>query len=168
MSDGRNSAEMWQQVEDLVQLAYGEWPKAAPIDRLRIRPDPGTTLSHWPRTERRARSMLLQSLPEGLRVELIAERKITAVEVVYKLFTKFRPGGPSERVEILRQLTDTKVGNSAAEILTWTRQWRRVIARAHELGVQLPGSSRDVQHYLDGERQPGEAWCSACIPTCGV
>ena len=71
---------------------------------------------------------------------------------MYNLFTRFRPaGGPSERVEILRQLTDTKAGNSAAEILTWARQWRRSLLALMNYRCTAAGSSRDVQHHPEGE-----------------
>ena len=51
----------------------------------------------WPRTEQRAVTMLLACLPEGVRRDLIASRRLSTVEIIYKLLITYQPGGPQER-----------------------------------------------------------------------
>ena len=94
----------------------------------------------WPRTEQRAITMLLAAVPEVVRRELIATRKMSSVEVLFALLCRYQPGGPSERAMLIKEISDNKVSSSAGvkDLLGHLRQWRRYAARARELHVQLP------------------------------
>ena len=92
----------------------------------------------WPRTERRALSMLLGAIPEPIKEELISTRRLSTDQVLYKLCVTFQPGGASERTKILNYITDPKCGSSLQEVLEWIRMWRRQVQRAQELRLSLP------------------------------
>ena len=92
----------------------------------------------YPRTERLALSMLLASIPETVRDELVASRKLTLDQVLFWVSVLFQPGGSAEDTKLLHCSTDGKCGNSVGEILEWLHQWRRNVQRAVELNAVLP------------------------------
>ena len=133
-----SSGEWWAMVRTAVDRCYQTWLSSSPLDRLRLKPtvDPKALL--WPRTERRALSMLLGSIPEPIKEELISTRRLSTDQVLYKLCVTFQPGGASERTKILNYITDPKCGSSLQEVLEWIGMWRRQVQRAQELGLSLP------------------------------
>ena len=84
--------------------------------------------------------MLLACLPEGVRRDIIASRRLSTVEIIYKLLITDQPGGPQERTVLLKDITEDRLGNnpSVQEVLNTLRMWRRNISRANELQVTLP------------------------------
>ena len=90
------------------------------------------------RLEQRVVPMLLKCIPEIIKQDLIASRTMTATGIMYRLWTIFQPGGSSERVSILRQLTEPKVTGSASDLLAGLRPWRRLMSRSIELNLALP------------------------------
>ncbi|CAL1168676.1 unnamed protein product [Cladocopium goreaui] len=105
-----------------------------------LRPPVPAEASKWPRTEQRAVTMLLACLPEGVRRDLIASRRLSTVEIIYKLLITYQPGGPQERTVLLKDITEDRLGNnpSVQEVLNTLRMWRRNVNRANELKVTLP------------------------------
>ena len=82
--------------------------------------------------------MLLKCIPELIKQDLIASRTMTVTGIMYRLWTIFQPGGSSERVSILKQLTEPKVAASAPDLLGGLRRWRRLMSRSLELHLTLP------------------------------
>ena len=76
-------------------------------------------------------------MPEELKKEIVASRRLEAAEVMYKLHCLFQPGGSAERTQILKNLVEPKVSLSIGELLGAIRSWRRQVGRAEELGVEL-------------------------------
>eukprot|EP00435_Cladocopium_sp_Y103_P074751 s9_g51.t1 len=58
--------------------------------------------------------------------------------IMYKLLTVCQPGGSSERVGLLRQLTDPKITGGVGDLLSGLRKWRRLMVRSRELNLSLP------------------------------
>ena len=133
-----SSSVWWGLVKDSVDQCYREWLQQGPIDRLRMKPALDPKASLWPRTERRALAMLLQSIPESIRGELISMRRLTPDQVLFKLFCVFQPGGSSERTKLLQSISECRVGDSVKDMLSWVRTWRRYVGRALELGLVVP------------------------------
>lgn len=117
---------------------YQKWLSSSPIERLRLKPSVDSRAQSWPRTERRALAMLLNSVPEQIKEELIATRRLTTDQVLYRLCIIFQPGGAFERTKILQSITDSKCSNTLQDVLDWIRLWRRQVQRAQELGVSIP------------------------------
>ena len=132
------SSEWWNMIREGVSECYQKWLNASPLEKLRMTPQVNPKTKLWPRTERRALSMLLAAIPEPIRDELVSARKLSTDQVLYKLSITFQPGGAAERTKLLQSITDTKCGSSVAEILDWVRLWRRYVQRAREIHVTLP------------------------------
>ena len=141
MSDlSSTSGVWWQLIVGAAQDGYRQWILSGPLDRLRLRPPVPAEASKWPRTEQRAVTMLLACLPEGVRRDLIASRRLSTVEIIYKLLITYQPGGPQERTVLLKDITEDRLGTnpSVQEVLNTLRMWRRNVNRANELKVTLP------------------------------
>lgn len=128
----------WKMIRRAVDGCYQEWLSLGPLERLRLKPMLDSQVHLWPRTERRALSMLLQAIPESVRSEVISARKLTTDQVLFRLFCTYQPGGSMERTKLLQAISDCKCGETVKEVLTWVRTWRRYVGRAKELGVTLP------------------------------
>lgn len=88
-----SSSEWWDMVRMAVDDCYRAWLNASPLERLRMKPQVDVKTKLWPRTERRALSMLLAAIPEAIRDELVSSRKLSTDQVMYKLCVTFQPGG---------------------------------------------------------------------------
>ena len=85
-------------------------------------------------------SMLLAAMPDSVSRDMVSGRCLTAVNMLFRLYTMYQPGGAAERNFLLRQLTDLKVGASPGDILSSVKTWRRWMRRAEELSITLPDS----------------------------
>ena len=134
------SSHWWALVMRAANTAYTTWTTSTPLERLRQRVALPPEAARWPRTEQRAVTMLLAAVPDSIRRELIAARKLNTVEIVFALLCRFQPGGSQERASLLRDISDPKLNQNASvhELLAALRLWRRNLGRARELGLQLP------------------------------
>jgi hypothetical protein len=102
-------------------LSYssGDWWALArgAVERLRLRPQVDPKVQLWPRTERRAGSMLLGAIPDPIKEEILSARRLTTDQLSYKLCITFQPGGASERTKLLQNITDSKCGSNVHENL---------------------------------------------------
>ena len=80
---------------------------------------------------------LLKALPESLRSELVAQREVSSVGIMFKVPRVYQPGGLGERTTLLKQLVDQKVPAPLSEWLLALRSWRRWL-RVQELNIQPP------------------------------
>ena len=138
------SAQWWGVVMTAVEQAYHHWLQADPLMRLRMAPVIPDMARGWPRTENRVvgNGMLLQAVPKDIYEDLVANRHMSAGQVMFKLYTVFQPGGQVERTSLLQMLVDWKgPSNDAAEMVNSIRKWRRWVVRAEELQLVLPASS---------------------------
>ena len=133
-----SSGIWWNLVMDGVRRAYESWLKEDPLGRLRVQVEIDPKVSLWPRTEKRATNMLLQSLPEKLRVEIVSSRRLSTHQIMFRLFCLFQPGGQNERSQLLQLLTDFKLGSVVNEYAVSLRQWLRWLTRSEELELVLP------------------------------
>ena len=133
-----SSGLWWNMVKGAVEVCYQEWLQKSPVDRLRLKPKLEGPANMWPRTERRALSMLLQAVPEHVKEDVISARKLTPDQVLFRLYCLYQPGGASERTKLLQVIADCKSGDTVREVLGWVRNWRRYVGRAKELGITLP------------------------------
>ena len=133
------SEQWWEVVMTAVEQAYHHWLQADPLMRLRMAPVIPDMARRWPRTEKRVVGMLLQAVPKDIYEDLVANRHMSAGQVMFKLYTVFQPGGQVERTSLLQMLVDWKgPSNNAAEMVNSIRKWRRWVVRAEELQLVLP------------------------------
>ena len=92
MSDVSGSAsEWWGSMAQAVENHYAQWLTACPLEKLRMRPTPPAHLEANPRLEQRAVTMLLGALPESLRQDIIASRRLTTTGILFRLYSYTRP-----------------------------------------------------------------------------
>lgn len=133
-----SSGEWWSFVMEEVRKTYEDWLQKDPLGRLRLQVKRTETIEAWPRAEKRAINMLLQAIPEKLKLELVSSRKLSVTQIMFKLFCLFQPGGQSERASLLHLMTDQKMASNPQELASNLRQWIRLLARSEELGLVLP------------------------------
>ena len=79
-----------------------------------------------------------QSIPEKLKLELVASRKLSATQIMFKWFCLYQPGGQAERASLLHLMTDQRMAQTPSELASNLRQWIRLLSRSEELGLVLP------------------------------
>ena len=111
-----------------------------PLQRLYVVPrNPIEEDPSWGRVEQRGQSMMLAALPEMLKAEVLANRATSTVEVLFRIFTRYQPGGLGERALLLRQLVEGKqLFATVGEMMEHLRGWKRWLRRAVELQIAIP------------------------------
>ena len=139
MSDIAGSARTWwRKVVEQAEQAYARWLVATILEKIRLLPELDLGPEHNFRVKQRGVSMLLAAVPDGIRRDIISSRRMSSINVMFRLYQIYQPGGQSERGTLLKNLADHKIGTSNAEALQTLRQWRRWLSRAEELGLALP------------------------------
>lgn len=64
---------------------------------------------------------IAHAIPESLRSELVSQREVGSVGIIFKILTVYQPGGLGERTTLLKQLVDQKVPSALGEWLTSLR-----------------------------------------------
>ena len=85
--------------------------------------------------------MLLNSVPQSIKAEILSSRTTSSVEVLYALFRRYQPGGLAERSRLLRQLVEPKTPQTMNEVVEALRGWRRSLRRAQELEIATPDAT---------------------------
>ena len=102
----------WDGVLERVTTVYLQWLEASHIERLKIGA-PKTVQDQSERLAQRVTTMLLEVLPQGLRRELIATRKLEVNEILFHIHKVYQPGGVAERQQMLASITNTKEAQDA-------------------------------------------------------
>ena len=100
------SEAWWDQTLELAKAWYQQHMQLTPIQRLTHHPVATEELKakKWGRLERRASSLLMSSLPEALREEVISSKSLTTSGILTKAMVQYQPGALSERSAILAAL----------------------------------------------------------------
>ena len=98
-------------------------------------------------------SLLLQSIPKGIKDEVVAARELTTTGILFRIFRTFQPGGMAERSRLLEDLTTASGTKTAQETVAALRLWKRKASRAAELCTQLPDPLLMIR-TLDGISKP--------------
>ena len=136
----------WSKVVEKTTEQYHKWLSATPLDKLKVNPPDHSELArNHERLAQRVGVMLMQTLPTGLRQELVASRKMDAASILFKVFTTYQPGGLAERRQMLSQLTETAPATSPSEAVASLRLWKRQAQRAAELHATMPDAVLQVR-----------------------
>ena len=135
---GSNSSSWWALIMKTVRESYEIWLTEGPLDRLRRTVEIPKSALIYPRTEKRAVTMILQSLPDRLKTEMVSSRRLTTPQIMFRLFCLFQPGGQTERAVLLQSLTEFRLSGNGNEQSGSMRQWIRWLERGEELGIVLP------------------------------
>ena len=141
----------WSKTVEQTMDQYTRWLGASPLERLRLSPPRpklddlcgSTTLTQ--RLEQRVTTLLLPTLPEELKHDVVSNRTLWPAALLYRILRSYQPGGWTERSDLLNALASTTPGTSAATAATQLRMWKRQRMRALELGAALPDLMLQVQ-----------------------
>ena len=152
LSDG--SAIWWKKVRKEASRAYDLWANASPLEKLSIMPEITEELEggKWSRVNSRAASMVLLSLPDSVKTEMVARRLTSSTtSLIYRLMTLYQPGGEAEKLKILQSLSSPPQEQDAQRTVEALRAWDRWLRRCRELHVQAPDPSlltRGLNHMV--------------------
>ena len=159
-----SAATWWRQLMDRVKALYTTWLESAPVTRLSLRQ---SVLSQRPaqdkhqRVEQRAAVLLLESLPDELRHEVVSVRAVTVEAMIFLVHCAYQPGGAGEKAHLLQFLTSPDVGSGLDGTLQLARKWVRLLRRGRELQLVLPdpsllcrGLDRVVSSTFAGNKHP--------------
>ena len=135
-----SSSLWWDEVLRVAGALYRMWLGSEPMERLRLTPvsPPSFQVAPWLRIEQRGSVALLKAIPESLRTELVAQREVSSIGIMFKILRVYQPGGLGERTTLLKQLVDQKVPANLSEWMVALRAWRRWLTRVQELAIQPP------------------------------
>ena len=97
----------WSEVVATAQAYYNKWLAKGPVDRLLMRPERPTRYDSGPfvRVEQQAVALLLKAIPQYIREDIVATRRMTSIDIIGTILTTFQPGGLRERTALLKFLT---------------------------------------------------------------
>ena len=147
VSDVSARASTWWDitVEDVTRV-YQTWLEASPLDRLRIvAPKRLDETRQLERLSQRVTTMLLEAVPQSIRAELIATRKLQVNEILFHIHKVYQPGGIGERQQMLKSITATREAPDAKSAVEDLRLWKRQVLRCKELRLALPDGLLRVQ-----------------------
>ena len=141
------ASEWWAQTLKVAQAAYAEYQTLSPVKRLNVvaRLTPELQEPKYQKLERKVVSLVLASLPKGVRDDLVAYRVQGVHQILYRLMVIFQPGGAQDRAQLLKQLDVNETSQGPGEAIIAIRRWYRLLQRARDLGVTLPDESLQVK-----------------------
>ena len=137
------SQEWWGEMTKAVETWYQQHMSMNPLDRIshEVKPPPQLVQDRWQRLERRMSTMLLQAVPEGVRDELVAGRKVGVFSILTHLFLTYCPGGVMEKQMLLRNLEEPPEVSQLVEAAAALRKWLRWKTRTVEIGAVVPDAA---------------------------
>ena len=138
------SGSWWASVVQIVEKTYAEWLSATPLERLAVNPpqDHGLCTGAWSRLNARSASMLLASMDDEVKNEMVALRVTQdSVKMLFRLYVRFQPGGAAERSDVLTRLQSPGdyVGTDDLDhVLKAIRAWPRWLARCRAVRMEPP------------------------------
>ena len=138
-----SSSQWWDLVLQVAGSKYQAWLSSDPLSRLRIQPANPPEFERAPllRVEQRGQAVPLKALPESLRSEIIANRALGSTQIIFRVLTRYQPGGLAERTTLLKQLVDVKAPANVSGVTTSLRSWKRWLVRIGELGITPPDAT---------------------------
>ena len=112
------------------------------------RPDLGETVGSAvaaQRLEQRVTTLLMPTLPEELKTDLVRNRTLWPAAILYRILRSYQPGGWTERGDLLQALINTTAAKTPSLAASQLRMWKRQRLRAEELGASLPDLMLQVQ-----------------------
>ena len=156
------SEEWWRSMVKATDDWYQRHQALSPLDRLNhpCAQPPQLQELRWQRLERRVASMLLQSVPEQTRDELVSSRRLSVFAILCHLLLIYCPGGLLEKQTLLKSLEDPNEIQNIADAPTSLRKWMRWKNRTGEIGATMPdaailmkGLNKMMKRILDGNKE---------------
>lgn len=137
------SAEWWDLTVETARKWYSSHQTMKPLEKFQHQVVVPKQLQErkWSRLERRASTLLLQSLPESQREDVIANKDLGVLAIITKLMVNYQPGGIHETAAVLAALESPPEATGAGEVISGLRKWLRWKRRAEDMGVMIPDPS---------------------------
>ena len=138
------SGVYWAEVLREAYGLYSRWLAADPVQRLAIKREAsswGCSSHKHVLIEQRLTVLLLRAIPMKIRAELVAVRAMTSMAVLVAVLTRYQPGGPNERANVLAFLVSPERPSSVEGGISTCRRWLRQLQRAKELNLMLPDAT---------------------------
>ena len=132
-----SSEEWWRLTIDEVGKWYRDHMSLSPLGRASHSFDTPSTLTQrrWQRLEKRVAGMLIRSVPEGVREDLVSNKRLSTFAILAALQVIYQPGGLGEKRTLLE---DSLEASTAAEAVLGLRRWIRRRQRALEIHAIEP------------------------------
>ena len=134
----------WSEVLRGAYDLYTRWLGADPVQRLSIKAEANCWVCASPKhvlIEQRLTVLLMRSVPAEIRNELVAVRAMTSMAVLVAVLTRYQPGGPNERANVLAFLVSPERPTTIEGGIGTCRRWLRQLQRAKELNLMLPDAT---------------------------
>ena len=144
MSDlSSSSSEWWDLIIDAAKSWYKKHQQLKPIEKLKHEVEAPAALMQkkWRRLEKRGSSLLLQSLPDSQKEDVIAAKDLSVLAIITKLMVNYQPGGSQEKAAVLSALECPNEAGGIGDGILGLRRWLRWKRRAEDMGVMLPDPS---------------------------
>ena len=117
------SGVWWQRVLAESRVWYTKWVQAPAVERGLIRPSQSAELQEmrFRRLESRAYAMLQSAVPSMIRDELVANREVHCVALIFHVLRVYQPGGLQERTTLLESLSNPGVSTLASDAVVKLR-----------------------------------------------
>ncbi|CAE7212420.1 TY2B-DR3 [Symbiodinium microadriaticum] len=146
MGDLSNSSgTWWQEVMTCLARYYESYLAASHVGKLSLKPESFESEllrdPRWTRVDKRAASMVLASIPEAIKGEILATRLVGTLPILARIVVLYRPGSVVEKQQILKALESPGSATTAGDAVAGLRKWGRWMSRASDVGLQPPDPS---------------------------
>ncbi|CAE7349719.1 RE2 [Symbiodinium sp. CCMP2592] len=134
----------WGYTYQAANQAYVRWLSTSPLERLSIQKEFDQVNLVQPQhalLEQRCVTLILQAIPDAVRVDIVASRHLSVAGMIFRLMTVFQPGGASERSTMLRFLVTPKAASTLSEAAKLLRQWTQWRMRLKQLHAAEPDTT---------------------------
>ncbi|CAE7296203.1 GIP, partial [Symbiodinium sp. KB8] len=137
----------WNGMVAAAMAAYGRYQASTPIQRLSISAELPAELedAKFSKLEKRVAALLVASLPQAMREEMVAYRVRRVHQQLFRLLVCYQPGGSSDRALVLSQLDPKDGSTDVGEVAASLRRWFRWLQRAQDLQLSLPDPSIQIK-----------------------
>ena len=157
-----SSEEWWKLTIKEAEAWYKDHMQLAPLEKIQHGHATPSCLQDikWQRLERRVSVMVLQSVPEQVKEELVASRRLEVFGIITYLHLLYSPGGVTEKQLLLKTLEDPAEVSVLSEAPAALRRWLRWKRRTLEIGATPPdptlllkGLNRLVRKVVEPNRE---------------
>ena len=110
---------------DEVGKWYRDHMSLSPLDSASHSFDTPSTLTQrrWQTLEKRVAGVLIRSVPEGVREDLVSNKRLSTFAILAALQVIYQPGGLGEKRTLLKALEDPLEASTPPEAVLDLRRW---------------------------------------------
>ena len=128
-----SSAEWWTQMTAAARDWYQCHQSMKPLEKLQheVKMPQELLKKKWARLEKRVSNMLLQSIPESQKEEVISTKNLSVLGILTRLMTNYQPGGSHEKAAVLAALESPPEATTVGEAISGLRTLDEVEETSH-------------------------------------